>query len=205
MRRLGRRLSTFSSWARARWLRHVGRASWVVHLFIPAVVGGVVRGIMAGLGVSPETPVGEGIVDGMLIVGAYVVWQLIQSWAIGRPLLEEVEQIAALTVGPEREPALKFARDEMERLRRTLEGLLSEAGAQLHSAERALWEERFFASAGGVPYHGIDSNVPSEYMKRYKEFLRYHAEYLRHSSGGTRILLATPDSINHDRAHNRWW
>ena len=90
------------------WVRMSARSPLVLHLIVPALVAGVIRGSLWGLGLRPDSPQSEAMLDIFIVAAAYIVFRWAETWGLG-PMLRSIRKIAALTLGPHREVTLSFA------------------------------------------------------------------------------------------------
>jgi hypothetical protein len=132
----------------------------------------------------------------IFVTSATVVlsFRLSHLWGIIKKLLSFLEQ----TETKFRKPAIEFLRKGIYVLSERIPSIFSLGGFDLSILEVDLISQLCFQFGNGI-YNGTDSNTPSEFKRKYTQFLSYQEENLKKKSKpGIRILLVSEKSLQDD-------
>lgn len=133
----------------------------------------------------------------------FVLTQGLRNLGI-RKMLPFVSQMARATrQGPSRGFLESFVIEELQRITATVRGLVQDGYKPDPPEAMASFFERFFREGGGA-YTGVDSHLPSDYVRTYDWFLKIQANHT--SSGDTRIVVASQTDLSDDYfAYEQIW
>lgn len=193
---------------RRAWLSAVASRPIVRNLLLPFIPALCFR-IFLALFQSPpfsllnDTLESELTVDFVLVVAGWGLVQISRTWGV-RQMMGSVYAIAAATQEPNRAFLRKFAGTEFASTQIVIQDLAQGAHRAENPEELATWFATLFADGGGW-YKGVDSHLPSAFMREYDWYLKTHARAATTRvagglKGDVRVLTSSRDDLTRDYA-----
>ncbi|MBV8909775.1 MAG: class I SAM-dependent methyltransferase [Gammaproteobacteria bacterium] len=134
----------------------------------------------------------------------FVLTQGARNFGI-RKLLPYVLQMAHdIGEGPNRTFLDDLCVEELQRTAKTLRGFVAGGYKPDPPEAMASFFERFFRAAEAGKYIGVDSHLPSDYIRKYDWYLRIHAGYS--PRGDVRVLVADQNALATDYLdYDQFW
>lgn len=185
--------------ALAKWIGFVEAHPVPVHVLVAATLTAIVDLIIVTTRASlPPTLTSVGL-EVIIVLASLFVPAIITAVALRR---EFRVMLQVVDDGP---PAaapvlLRFIREELADLQEQVEDLRTQ-GALLSQAQVSEWVRRRCFQVTRGRYIASDSCVPSQFVKRYAQYLRAHKEYLARTKDtqSVRINVASDQDLAADR------
>lgn len=189
-----------NAWVSLRgvWLRLVGSAAWVRGVVLPLAAVAIWNAITTLLGYRFNTAMGFVVANLVVAYLGHLIVQRSRLWGL-RDVLKSLGDISDIAIGPGRQFFLDLTVARTTDTRRVIEGL---ANGTYRAETTELLQEWFdtFFTKGGTTYTGMDSHLPSKYLKDYGWYLDLHEKKLE--GGGrsehVRIVAATKNDLTAD-------
>jgi 2-polyprenyl-3-methyl-5-hydroxy-6-metoxy-1,4-benzoquinol methylase len=172
----------------------VSQNRFVAEVLLPFAVAGLFLGVFHAIGHPPRSPQGEVVFDLTAVIVAFLLLQWARTLGI-RPMMREINRIAKAIQEPSREFLLKIAKERLAEIATMVNGLAQGQYAPEPPDTMAAWFRSFFQD-GGPTYVGIDSHVPSEYLRAYQWYLSIHEKALGGARGRSDCRILVSDTNN---------
>lgn len=196
------------SWLRRSWLSVVASRPVVRNVILPFIPALCLRVFLAFFQDSAFSLVNDSLtseltLDLVLIVTGWVLVRASRTWG-AREMMQSVYAIAAATQEPKRAFLRKFAATEIASAKAVVQDLAQGTHRAENPEELATWFATLFGDGGGW-YKGVDSHLPSSFMREYDWYLKTHAHAATTRvseglEGDVRILTSSRDDLTRDYA-----
>ena len=175
-----------------------------VQLVGSAVLTALTVLVLEGLNIKLEGSI-QVLVTIVLFVVILVILHVISSLVLYARLGEQLQSLISLqrlVKQPARGALAAFITRNLSILQGKLAGVLSQEGLEMDKLETDFWTQICF-EAGDAPYDGTDRHIPSQFLRRYENYLRFHEVNIeRTKTSGDRVLLVTKQDLYDDYAKN---
>jgi SAM-dependent methyltransferase len=155
------------------------------------------------VGFHPDTLLGITLLETFLFLVGVLLTQSVRNRGIRSMLPPILEMARAVSQGPNREFLADLVKDELQRTAEMVVRLPQDGYRPARPEAMASFFDRFFKQGGGT-YIGIDSHVPSDYIRSYEWYLQIHQQ--NSPSGDTRVLVSAQNALSDDYfEYQRMW